>query len=355
MKILFLNTNIGYAGASKIMVWLANLLVKEGHDVTFLTYRDSKENQILDQNILHEHFSTNSRIKKILFIFKLHRFIKKQKFDLAIAFLTPSQIRLAASCILTSTKTLFSQRGDPYVRLPGIRNLIAKKICDLFFLFASKYVFQTNQAAQYYPSFIQKKGLVIPNAIHKLERTAARNPNYIEKKIVCVARLDIQQKRQDILIKAFNKVCLKHPEYTLHLIGDGYSKDEFTLKELAQNNKNILFKGASKNIISEIQNAAIAVLTSDFEGIPNALLEYMSLGIPCISTNCSPGGAAMLIKNQKTGILVPRGDINALAQAINFMIENPQKAEEMGSKATYVNTHFSSDVIFEQWKKIINS
>ena len=108
------------------------------------------------------------------------------------------------------------------------------------------------------------------------------------------------------------------------------------------------------DIVDHIQNAAIGVLSSDFEGIPNALLEYMSLGIPSISTDCSPGGAAMLIKNNINGLLVDRGNATELAEAMSFMLDNVEKAEKMGIEGTKVVEDYSENRIQTQWISALN-
>ena len=181
-----------------------------------------------------------------------------------------------------------------------------------------------------------------------MERTSNRESN-VEKKIVCVARLDIYQKRQDVVINAFKTIADKYDEYILELYGDGIEEDEKTLKELAKSCPRIHFKGKTRDIVGAIQNASIAVLCSDFEGIPNSLLEYMSLGIPSISTDCSPGGAAMIIENYKNGILVNRNSPEDLASAISYMIDNPSEAERMGQEGCKVVSRFSEQKIKNDW------
>lgn len=193
---------------------------------------------------------------------------------------------------------------------------------------------------------------MICNPIYPLVRTIPRAGN-VTKDIVCVARLDIKQKRQDLLINAFNIISNKYPEYKLKLYGDGFAYDEKKLKEKASDNSNIIFMGATTDVSSAIQNAAFFVLSSDYEGIPKALLEAMSIGVPCISTDCSPGGAAMLIQNKKNGLLVPRNNANALADAMEYIICHPVEAELMGKNGMYVCDAFSEKKISEKWLSFI--
>lgn len=355
MKILFLNTNIGYGGASKMMVWVANRYAKAGHEIIFLTYRGEEVCQKVSSTVKHVHVDLeplsgrgNGLWGTVMY---LRTYIKEHKFDLAVGFLSPSQLRLSLACIGTSTKLLFSHRGDPSQKASSLPMQIVGKFFETAFRRADRFVFQTRQAKECFSKSVQNRSDVIANPIIPLKRTMPRKDN-IEKRIVMIARLDINQKRQDLLIESFKMVSETHPDYTLDLYGDG--GDEAKLKEVAKSNTQIRFMGKTSNVIGVSQNAAMSVLSSDFEGIPNSLLESMSLGIPCVATDSSPGGAAMMIRNHENGLLVPRGDAKALAEAINYMIEHPEQAEAMGKQAMEVNTIYSEAKISQKWMEVLN-
>lgn len=349
MRILFVNTNIGYGGASKMMVWLANVLDDNGHDVTFLTYRSDEILQPLSDSIKFiflplEPLSGHGH--GLLHTIKtLRGHIKTEKYDLAIGFLSPSQLRLALACRGLKTKLLFSHRADPYRKANGLKSRLSAK----FFEQADYYVFQTEKAKAFFSKRIGQASTVIANPITPLRRTASRIGK--QKTIVSLGRLDIKQKRQDILIEAFNSISRDYPDYVLELYGDG--EDEKRIRELAANNPSIHIMGKTADVVNAVQSASVFVLSSDFEGIPNALLEAMSLGVPCVSTDCSPGGAKMLIRSGYNGLITPRGDSDALASAIKYMLDNPETAEKMGVNATNVNETFSEERIAKQWLDII--
>ena len=347
MKILFLNTNIGYGGASKMMVFVANKLAKAGHKVTFLTYRSQEVLQRLSTDVIHIHKpweeDKRRRLGLVHTIVELRKHIKAAKYDVAVAFLSPSQLRLAIACFGTKTTVLFSQRGDPYhsTQNKGAGNWINNKI----FHSADYYVFQTEGAQCFYNKRIVEKSVIIPNPV---ELNSLEIKEIVrDKRIVNVARLDIYQKRQDILIRAFLRFHIDYPEYSLHLYGDG--PDENELKSLAHNDKSIIFHGAVNNIADEINTAAIFVLTSDFEGIPNALIEAMQLGLPCISTKCSPGGAELLITHGDNGLLINCGDIDGLVAAMRRYVDDPLFALKMGKNARNITNEFSEEKIGNMW------
>lgn len=355
MKILFLNTNIGYGGASKQMVWVANQCASSGHDVTFLTYRDSAVNQILLSSVGHVHIqleSVSGGGKGIIQTVRcLHRFIKRGRFDVAVGFLSPSQLRLALACIGTKTKLLFSHRGDPYQHVQGGNSNFIGKLTSWAFNRADWYVFQTPMAQKAFSTEIRNRSSVIANTISPLHRNKDRSEG-VDKIIVSVGRLDVHQKRQDLLIDAFANVVKQYPDYTLELYGDG--NDEQLLRERASNCPQIHFMGKTMDVASAIQQATMLVLSSDFEGIPNALLEAMSIGVPCVSTDCSPGGASMLIKDGVNGLLVPRGNVNALLNAMIWYIEHPEEREKMGQKGMQVNEDYAETLIQSKWLETLD-
>lgn len=356
MKILFVNTNIGYGGASKMMAWVASQFADYGHDVFFFTYRESIERQPLNPKVkhVHEQLEDSSGKEKNLFacISFLRVYINKEKFDLAISFLPPSHIRLALANIGTNCMTLFSERGDPSLKAKTLKSNIIKWCMRKIFCRADIFVFQTPMAASFFPISVQKRSSVISNPIKPLIRTKERATGG-DKNIVCVARLDLRQKRQDLLIDAFNIISERYTEYTLQLYGDGFEYDENVLREKAKSNPHIKFMGPTRDVVGAIQCATMTVLSSDFEGIPNSLLESMSLGVPAVATDCTPGGAAMLIRNYENGILVPRNDAKALAMAMEYVITHPEEAENMGKQGREVNDIYAERVIADKWLDFI--
>ena len=201
---------------------------------------------------------------------------------------------------------------------------------------------------------MQRKSVVISNPIINVKEEFFYNVAEAEKVIAFAGRFETVQKRQDIMLEVMKLVLEKHADYKLAFYGDG--KDEDDIKMLASKiviEDNVEFKGVSDNLVKDISKCEIYVLTSDYEGIPNTLLEAMTIGMPCVSTDCSPGGARMLIDNGINGTLVPCGDVTAIADAINFYIENKDIAEKHGKEAVKIKDKFSYDGIMEKWEKYI--
>ena len=153
-----------------------------------------------------------------------------------------------------------------------------------------------------------------------------------------------------LLLEAFAEAHKTHPEYILKIYGEGVLRgalenkiSEFNLEESA------FLMGEKDNIKDEIYKEGIFVLSSDYEGMPNALMEAMALGIPCISTDCPCGGPKYLIKNKKNGILVDINDKNQLKEAMIYLIENKDIAKEIGSCANKICEELNPSVINKKW------
>jgi glycosyltransferase involved in cell wall biosynthesis len=225
---------------------------------------------------------------------------------------------------------------------------------------AAGCVFQTPDAMKFFDKRIQDKGKVILNPISEQYIGSDSEHNIIvdrNNEIVTVGRID-SQKNQMLLFEAFKEISTKYPRYVLKLYGDIQDKEIYRElnRFISENNleDRIMFMGLKSNPGDYIKEASIFVLSSDYEGMPNALIEAMVLGLPVISTDCPCGGPKMLIDNGKNGIIVPVGDKKALANAMEYMITHEKEAEAMGKEAKKLIERVEPDKICSQWLDYIS-
>ena len=164
------------------------------------------------------------------------------------------------------------------------------------------------------------------------------------------------QKNYKLLIDAFEKVYKKYNDYILEIYGKGFLKD--TLEEYIKStglNNCIILKGQVDNVRDAIYKASVFAMSSDYEGMPNALLEAACIGIPCVSTDCPCGGAKEILENGKNGILVNVNDSQKLADGIIKMIADYDFATKCGENSNNSAKKYTQDKIIEKWINIIAS
>ena len=180
---------------------------------------------------------------------------------------------------------IISERADPYQSLSKI-----DRINHFIYGFADGAVFQTDGAKEFYQKRLQKNSVVIPNPVIIPENCPVHDCTKVNKEIVCVGRFENKQKRQDLAIKAMAIIHQKHPEYKMIFWGDGGDLEQTKKLAIEMNIDDcVKFAGVTNNVLRDINRSEIYLLTSDYEGIPNTLIEAMSIGMPCVSTDCSPG------------------------------------------------------------------
>ena len=178
--------------------------------------------------------------------------------------------------------------------------------------------------------------------------------NYTSKKAIAVGRLDYQ-KGFDYLINAWKIVNAKHSDWVLDIYGDGPLKYELQHQILINNLESKIFlKGICNNIEKEYLSHSIFILTSRYEGFGLVLLEAASCGLPLVSYNCE-FGPSEIIEHDKNGTLIePVGDIYALANAINDLIENEGKRCFMGKEAKNMSSKFSLENVIQEWTNLFS-
>jgi len=350
-SILFVIHQIRYGGADKILSYIANQLSKSNYDVHIYTYEGTTSYYELDNYIEYipeKNIATKRILRRFVQIYQVKKIINRVKPDVVISFLqNPNTISILAT-LFTKVPVIICERGDPYRY--GTQK---SKIFKFIYHFAQGLVFQTEGAKDYFSKKIIRNSVVIPNPVtqkNKYDSEIKRN-----NEIVFVARFELIQKRQDIMLKAFAKVAKEYPEIKLVFYGDGQDLETIQnmVVDLGVEDK-VQFAGVVNNISDTIRLSKMFVLTSDYEGIPNALIEAMSVGLPVISTDCSPGGARMLIENKVNGVIVPKGDVDEVAKAIKIYIDNPDVAEQYAKKATEIADKYSPEKIINMWSNYID-
>lgn len=227
------------------------------------------------------------------------------------------------------------------------------KLKKIYFPNATGFVFQTEEQESFYTYLPNVRKEIIPNPIEDIKTQPFSGTR--RKEIVNYCRL-VKVKNIPLLVEAFAKLNNEYPEYSLVVYGEGNEKEgiEMLINQKGLEGKAVI-KPFAKNVLDLVRDSAMFVTSSDREGISNSMLEAMAIGLPTISTDCPAGGAKMFIKSYENGIIVPVRDPEAMYQAMKYMIEHPDEAEEMGKTAVSIRQTLEKSKILDQWLSFVNS
>lgn len=352
--LLFVTPCLSFAGAEKILCWVAEEFAKKNYDVHILNLNllDNNSRYAVEtlknveiHNIKRNYMKGLNNYYRVLAMVKLAREIKASCF---ISFTRYPCVLSVIAGKIAGIPTIISERGDPYQYQHGFKNYVDFLILNS----AAGCVFQTEYAKKVYGKRHIKTSEVIPNPVFKTdEKRWNKNAG---KTIISVGRLDNTQKRYDVMIESFEQFHERHSDYELHIYGKGPDEDKIVSSvEEKGLTECVKFKGLTKNPTPLLCAAQIFLITSDFEGVPNALLEAMAVGMPVVSTDCSPGGARFLIENHCNGLIVPTGDIVAISSALSEYAEDESLRIKCGDNAFDVCRRFEPGKIFQQWEQYV--
>ena len=169
------------------------------------------------------------------------------------------------------------------------------------------------------------------------------------KKVICVGKIAFQ-KGQDILLKVWDIVAVKYPDWTLEL----YGKENLEFLDTQNLPPNVNWFPPDKDIEQKYLDSSIYVMSSRFEGFGMVLIEAMSCGVPCVSFDC-PYGPSDVISDNEDGFLVDNEDTSQLAQKLMALIEDKTKREKFGKAAKENVKRFAPGTIVKQWNNLFKS
>ena len=349
-RVYFYINVLGGGGAERVITNLANMLAEDNYDVTMITSYEVEREYILTRNVrrlsLEDKDSQRSRIiRNLSRIFKLRKICKEEKPDILISFMEEPNFRAILATRGLPVKTLVSVRNDPNKEYAGkIGRFVGKVLLPM----ADGCVFQTGDAQKWFPERLRKKSRIIYNAVkeefYQVERTPVRG------EIVTCGRLT-EQKNHRLLIDAFAEVQKIHPYATLKIYGEGALREKLQNQIDSLNlNEKVFLMGATNDVAKVLQTADLFVLSSDYEGMPNALMEAMAAGVPCISTDCPCGGPRELFGEDASDKLVPCNDSAQLAEAICNVLETTKDGM---TEKRHAET-FKPDRVNQMWKDYVH-
>lgn len=355
-------------GAERVISLLANEFSKE-NDVCVLTLKKSKDAYVLSPAIKRltvdkTDYKKDGTIRNVLRKLSLTRLIRQRKKivtekpDIIISFLPEPSLRLMMikkySRRIREIPTVVSIRNDPEREFD---NLLLRNIMRQLYKSVDGMVFQTEDAKKYFEDIVTTKNkTIIQNPIDNSIFIKPISDSQRKNVIINVGRLE-PQKNQELLIRAFYDVLENNEcDYVLEIYGEGSERKKLQsmIDGLGMRDR-IVLKGQVDDIAGRLNNSKIFVLSSIYEGMPNALMEAMAMGLPCISTDCPCGGPRSLINNNINGILIKNNSQESLGKAMQYLISNKDIRVKLSKNAVAIRKTNSIDENAVLWYKMIRN
>ena len=361
MKITLAITSLDCGGAERVAAAVANEWAAGGNAVSVITFQEKDKEPFfkLDSAVTLFNLGLSRpgrgiigklsfNLKKILF---LRKTILRQGPDVVISFMGQTNVSAIMALLGTKIPLIVTEHVDSRIYSSGI---IWDFLMRVLYPFAVSLVAVSKGVLESFPVYIRKKGTVIYNPITVSSIEQPSMPGGSAKKIIGMGRLN-ELKGFDLLLGAFSLIKDKNPSWSVEVWGEGEQRGELeALRDKLGLGERFKFPGVTGEPYKQFAKADLFVLSSRCEGFGIVLCEAMSQGLPAVSFDC-PNGPAEIIRDKVDGILVPPEDIEALAKAMDHLMNNEAERKHMGLLAREVNERFKMSVIMPQWDKLIEN
>lgn len=356
MKVLFIVDSLNYGGAGRVVSLIASELCKGKNTIEILLlgqicHESNLREYPVNENVIVTYYEkeTNRKVSHWYnYVNYIRSYFRNEKIDVCFAFLNVYAEYALIAKLFTKTKVIACERNDPH-------NSPLEKVYRIarnpLYATANKIVCQTKDMVSFFPMYIQKKCTIISNPINK--NISAVYGGKRQDKIVMVGKLTAQ-KNYTMAVDAFSKIMDKLDTYVVEIYGEGQLRNHIQeqIENMGLENR-IFLKGHSDNVFNEIEDAKLFVMSSDYEGMPNALMEAMAMGLPCIATDCPIGGSREIIRDGENGILVPVNDSDYLANEILKVLGDNDLQCRLSLEASKIRNTLDISVIAKKWEELL--
>lgn len=356
MKIILLTSSLDLGGTERVVASLCNTWAARGESVTlivtfsgggkpFYPISDAVELIYLADVVGIRNTNILAYAERL---YALRRLIAERAADVIVSFLPNVNVAAILSSAFLQTPLIICERSDPagYSRL-HLLEVLRKQTYRFADILAVQTQGLADRARNLYPGL---KGVcAIPNALPEEIGSYRRTPGNQRKTLLSVGRL-ASEKQVDKLLDAFSRVASSFDDWDLHIYGDGPLMPALEKHiEKAGLRSRAFLKGSTTRPWEVMACADAFVMVSQYEGFPNALLEAMGIGLPCIVFDC-PSGPREITRDGRDALLVPLNDHDALVAALKKLMGDEKLRNFLGRLAREsVSSRFSQAQVMESW------
>lgn len=364
MRLVLIVPSLGGGGAERVMATLANAWAMRGNEVTLITLSSAVDDRYpLDRRVWRVALDVARRSsnpaqafgRNVVRVRALRRAIKAARPDAVISFVANTNALAMIAAMGLRVPVIVTERQ--FIGAEPSR-LVWTLLRRVLYRRAAAVVAQTRRCADELEARVGRAVQVIANPVAPATEDAMPGPAPVAdgrvRTLLAVGRL-VPAKGFDLLIEAFARVAKRHPGWKLAILGEGPLRETLA-QAIAMHGlaTRVALPGFSPQVRQAMRRADLFVLSSRFEGLPNALLEAMAEGVACVSFDCT-AGPRELITHGENGWLVPAEDVDGLAAAFDTLMHDDVLRARLGTHAREVCNLYSVGEIVRQWDMLLAS
>lgn len=345
MRVAFILSALQAGGAERVVGLISSAAIARGWQVTIITF-DGPNDPIYhayDAEVAFVRLGIAGTARNLARrVRALRRTLRDGHYDRVVSFLSKINVLALAASLGLPTRLIVCERNNPHLQPMhrGWRVALA-----LLYARADAIILQTERSKSCLPARHRDRARVIPNPV-TMPGASAWTPD--ARIIVAVGRLT-EQKGFDLLLAAFDRIAAQVPGWTLRIWGEGQARATLERQRASLGlERQVELPGVTAIQGSWSEGAGMFVLSSRYEGFPNVLMEAMAAGLPVIAFDCDYGPAE-LVRHDRSGVLVPNGDIEELAQAMLHLIGDPSARSRLARAARKSSATYADERVADCW------
>jgi glycosyltransferase involved in cell wall biosynthesis len=365
VRLILVIPSLASGGAEHVMALLANHWAGCAHQVTLVTMASPDLDRValhpavtrVGLGLMHASGSAAQSLRENgARLARLRAALRAARPHAAISFLPSANVLTVAAARTLRVPVIVAERIDPREEpIPRFWSWARR----LLYPYATAVVVQTIEVTGWAERFIAADRIhVIPNPVAPAtaaDDDAGAEPPWLARagpQVVAMGRLT-SQKGFDLLLRAFAACHADHPSWSLVILGEGEERPR--LEALAAQlgiDAAVAMPGHVAGAAAVLRRADLFVLSSRYEGFPNALLDAMTCGLPVIATDC-PSGPRRIVRHAVDGLLVERDNVQALSAAMRRLMDQPEERRRLASRAVDVVQRFSTTRVMAHWDALL--
>lgn len=365
-NVFLLLSSLGSGGAERVAVGLANAWAQGATQVTLVPTHsnfDGASFYAIDDRVKLQPLVDKGQVARpgekywgfFARLYRLRRLLQRSGAEVVVAFLPNVNVATILATSFTGIPCVIGERSDPSTQPTGA---FWRSACWALYRFADALTVQTSAVARKIPHLFGgvRRIEVMPNPLPAGLLAHEHVPRQAGRRILLsLGRLALE-KQVDQIVTVFSQLASEYPDWDLHIYGEGPLESKLQAQVAALGlQERVAFKGATRQPWGAMAGADLFVMNSRFEGFPNALLEAMGVGLPCVAADC-PSGPREISQDGLDARLFAPGDLESMRTQLQALMSDATARERLGRQAREsVSRRYSLDSVLARWDSLLAS